>query len=446
MGGAAGSRTPSSASGGIGGPSAADAAAASGGAGGGSGTASPSNDGGPSDGAVDRLQGGDVINTADLATDGGGAKSPLGANDVSYLFPLPSVAAEIDALLAVDPKMVGPRFLTEAMMTTLLKEGGFTVQNTANELRGLFRVVALRLDPCAGVTVVTNPAACRSEVRLVAQPLALENRTVQARDFAFHLLFQVSRAELDDLLRSLLALKALGQSLAGVALAPHPIMVREGLKGEFVKGVNALIVKHLAPSKLVKVALMTVGPTGDGTIWDFAQFVFQNGALVPKSIAGFVADNGHIVQVSVNSREDGRTNVIEKGRQYGLPTPDPKIGFPMALVDSDQATALSTDALKVGLQRLRIIEDPAQSSVDRVDCGSCHFGMQASTYYQKLLGTAVAATFVAPAGQNVEQSVPANGNGRNIRAFGYLDSQPVISQRVINESARVADWLSNGVR
>ncbi|HEY0705540.1 MAG TPA: hypothetical protein VGG33_02015 [Polyangia bacterium] len=371
----------------------------------------------------------------------GAAEAPLpatalGVNDVSYLFPLPKTVAEINNLLAVDPKIAGPTLLTDAMMTTALKEGFFVLGGDG--FRSELRVVGLRLDPCAAVTAVPDPATCRSEVRLVAQPVRGSGGVVSTTDIAMHLLYQVTRADLDALLAGLLALKPGNENLSALPLGPHPLMVKQGLAGAFAKGTNALILKHVAPAKLLKVATMSVSREPDE--WDFVQFEVRAGNLIAQNIAG-LHDAGNPsprMFISITS--------LPGGRRYSSTPPDEAIGFPEALRTSTSVQQLSPEALKAALGRLGDIENPAKSSVEKVDCASCHFGIEARAFYEGLTKTKTTLSFVAPPGQNIVQSVPANGAPGNTRAFGYIDQKVSVSQRVINESARVADWFLRGVR
>ncbi|HEY0711769.1 MAG TPA: hypothetical protein VGF45_03790 [Polyangia bacterium] len=360
----------------------------------------------------------------------------VGVNDVSYLFPLPKTVAEINHLLAVDPKRAGATLLNDAMMATALKEGFFVLGGDA--FRSELRVVGLRLDPCAAVTAVPDQATCRSEVRLVAQPVRDFGGVVSTSDIAMHLLYQVTRADLDALLVGLLALKPGNENLSALPLGPHPLMVKQGLAGAFTKGVNALILKYVAPAKLVKVATMSISREPDE--WDFVQFEVRAGNLVAKNIAG-LDDASHPsprMFISVGS--------IPGGRRYSFATADEAIGFPKALLTSTSVQQLSPEALKAAMGRLGDIENPAKSSVEKVDCASCHFGIEARAFYEGLTKTKTTLSFVPPPGQNVVQSVPATGAPGNTRAFGYIGQTVSVSQRVINESARVADWFARGLR
>jgi hypothetical protein len=62
------------------------------------------------------------------------------------------------------------------------------------------------------------------------------------------------------------------------------------------------------------------------------------------------------------------------------------------------------------------------------------------------LGVNVQLSFAPPPVQNIARVDATGTTGQNLRNFGYRNEVPTFSQHVINDSARVADWLSRGIR
>jgi hypothetical protein len=302
------------------------------------------------------------------------------------------------------------------------------------------RIVAFRLDPCAGQTVVTDPSSCRSEIRLTAQYLDPGSGGVDA---GLHLIYGVTRAELDATLAELLALKGPSDpAIASLPLGPHPIMVQQGLSGAFAKGANATLLRHVGLEKLVKITLISLLRSGND--WQPTQYEKKNGAFVRTHIPSLPAmtpdaEGAQFVEeVAPDPKTARKTHINDEV--------DPNLGYPTALLDSDVAKALPAADLQKGLDRLAAIEDPAKMTSATVDCASCHLAINARVFYENFTGVKAVVSFVAPVGQNTTRRDETGLTGLNIRMLGYRSTQLAVSQRVVNESARVAEWLVRGVR
>ncbi len=108
----------------------------------------------------------------------GGGPIPLGLNDVSVLYPLPSSSLDEGYLR---PKTAGargellPQEVFDAMPT-------FPVTPADGLVYSRMRVVALRFDGCGGL-----PEVCAPEIRAVMQPIDNDG---SARDSALHLFYR----------------------------------------------------------------------------------------------------------------------------------------------------------------------------------------------------------------------------------------------------------------
>jgi hypothetical protein len=296
--------------------------------------------------------------------------------------------------------------------------------------------VALRLDPCAGQTEVKDKSTCQSEIRLVTQPLDQGS----AFDAGVHLTYRVSRAELDAALAELLALKV-GSNIdvRPAPLGRHPILVEQGLDGPFAKGLKAVILKYVGVSNLALLTEFSVGPEGGDGFFDKFEKNAQ-GKFVHASIP-----------LSLNENPDtiGTQFIVEEGsgetsRSTAIGDIDFSVGFPESLLKSSNVPNMAPQAIADALNRLAAIENPNRHSASTVDCGSCHEAGNARGFYEKMTGGKATETFSAPAGQNITRKDEVGFDASSLHALSYLGKNLQVSPRVINESARVADWLGNG--
>jgi hypothetical protein len=215
-------------------------------------------------------------------------------------------------------------------------------------------------------------------------------------------------------------------------------MVREGLSGDFAKGLNRAILDHVGADNLFKFTVMTRGR--NSTNWRFLQLERGDDGYVQAPI---VATGDATVQGVNELGLEG----VNNSRETTVSPVDPQIGYPAELWISEDAQALSREKLKAALGRLASYEDPAVHSSKTLDCASCHISANARSFFEKLTGVTTPAalvTFDPPPDQNVKRVDQTKLSGKAMRAFGYFGDQIAISQRTVNDSARVADWLSHG--
>lgn len=105
--------------------------------------------------------------------------------------------------------------------------------------------------PSTSQTTVTDPSSCQSEIRLVAQVFNSSQIGLGPADSGVHLLYRVTRQQLDAALNELVAIcDTAGASTAAVPSGPHPAMLKQDLGGSFAQGVNLVIQKYVGRSNL----------------------------------------------------------------------------------------------------------------------------------------------------------------------------------------------------
>lgn len=369
-----------------------------------------------------------------IAGDGGGGDpnppgdfGALGLNDVSYLFPVPRTDTELQSLLRFDSAGPNGALLPRATYDTIIDHLAETLD--AERSYAMSHVVALRLDPCPS-HLSDSTSACTPEVRLSTQ---LADNPDGFWDGGVHLVYRLPRAELDTMLRELLAAKPANQDLSALPLGPHPILAEQGLLGSFATELKRVVLAHVGGAKLVKVTTVITGRSGDD--WFLTQY--------EKSAAGFVQTRIPSTTTDVIQFHEQASNPIAE-RNTILSDIDPKVGYPLELADSEAAKKLPRSSLEQALTRLTQLENPDESSFDTVDCVSCHLTANARDFYQKLTKVTVSPRYQAPAGLDLTRHDGTELSGRATRAFGYMGDLVAISQRTINESARVVSWFSHG--
>lgn len=128
-----------------------------------------------------------------------------------------------------------------------------------------------------------------------------------------------------------------------------------------------------------------------------------------------------------------------------IPTPAPAAADDYSLLlDSLTAASASKSAKQAAFDAALRVENPTRNSPNTTDCASCHavasvrshaedaFGMSSASNANRFTNTKL------PLGNTTQGAI----HGENIRAFGYVNAQPAIAQRTINESAAVTDWVN----
>jgi hypothetical protein len=407
-------------------------------------------------------------------------------NDVSILFPLPTSAGDVDNLLSPSRMgLGGPLFPSGVYASMGFIEGSTPVGVDAGvplppfvnfgsyniAAYGDLRVVAMRIDPCFG-SLDPDPsgAGCTAQLRLVLQEVRwVPDGGTAVFDSAIHAFYDLSRGQFLALARALVDLRvanANGDDLG--SLAPHPIMVRQGLAGPMSQGVQRLILEYAGAQNLVRAAESSdtsetvdcsTGCQGFAGSWGMAAFDLNGASLaaISREIptlatpdgGGVIAqgigfgDFGTIVQPTTTSSDD-YSAIYNASAVSVLP--------------AGEASVLLSPKIQAALDALVRVENPRDNSPDTIDCASCHLATQTEQSSGHVAsfndttsplayspdGTIVArsdmqATFTLNAGFNIHAF---SYLGPNAAGLGHFGSVPTISQRVVNETAAVVEYLN----
>jgi hypothetical protein len=379
-------------------------------------------------------------------------------NDVSILFPLPASGDGLGLLLA--PSATGSRgvlfpsdlYASEPIPFSNASIGGPTTYVAYGDLR----VVAMRIDPCfASLAPDPHGVGCTAQLRLVFQRVTMNNDGLPALndggfadDSAVHVFYDLSRDEFLALARALVALRIAndqGDELG--PLAPHPVMVRQGLAGAMSQGVQSLILQYAGEENLVRMALAFLAQdVGGPQVWLMSIFDVGGApkAPIPLAIPSVTdADGGSVFLESILAPFFGRD--LDLALFFPTTTSADNI---TSLGYGDGGDLAASDR-QAALDALVRVENPRDNSADTIDCLSCHMATPLENFVARPLfsfdDTAGPLAY-QPDGTIVtraDMSATPDPNLANIHAFSYLGQQPQISQRVVNETAAVVDYLND---
>lgn len=366
------------------------------------------------------------------------ASASWSLNDVSYLMPLPQHLGQ-DGLLGLKSTARGGGLLPSTQ--TMAKLPVLTIGMTREQSYEALRVLAVRIDPCFPLP---TPQSCQRQIRLVWQPLDQGPRgSLRTVDASMHSFYILSDSEFTSLLADLDAWKKkYNVQTAGLPLQIHPAWAQQGDQSPALQDFQKIITRYAGVANLSRVTMMVLRGAGD--MWAFAGFSYQQDQLEFLTIPRLKNRSQAFVNLAVPADRFSSGQIT--------PAPAGSDTFNNLMSDSDQMLAgnKKDELLIKEVTAISRIENPRVFNPENMDCVSCHVAQQGKQWalYNRpdlkisdLWNSLVYKN--ARHNLNNESSVPLNT--QDIRAFGYFGKDVSISQRVINESAEVADavnaWL-----
>ena len=355
-----------------------------------------------------------------LATTGcGDDRHAIGLDDVTVLFPLP---AQASALRLDTPANGGP----------LLAQSDYArIDALAAIDYASWRIVAARIDPCFPDlgNLDADPAKCERQLRLVAQPITDQG----AGDDGIHLIYEFSDAEFRDLAHAWLAVGTERTRDPETAVGVHPEIASEGADGPIATELRALAVAHAGTATLAKMTF--VASSDADTAWQFG--AFHAGGDIPG--AALVA--AQIPTIGTADPSGGQTQFTRIDRVGGfsiVPGSKESDGLAPLGAPGGDVTAAIQDSLD--------LDNPEVTHVDGADCSGCHIAGRARDRALALGGTAGDVAPYVDAGQifNLTLQLPdtIRQSTAQQRGLGYDGLTPAWNQRVVNDSAAVANALA----
>lgn len=352
-------------------------------------------------------------------------------NDVSLLLPLPQRGEE--SLMWAPQTAGGQGILLPARFLQALPRITSDLDPRTLYTQAL-KVVAIRLDPCFAEAL--SMRVCQPQVRVVLQPLVYERYTWVALDAALHVFYALNPTEWNQYLQALRP-AGVGSPTAGLPLQVHPILAREGYRGAFWQAFSAATLPYLGESRIVRVTAMSVNPLGN--IWFFAGANVWGGRMQPFLVPR-LQDNvqGFLVDAGMMGNEELRAAL--------QPSPVFDSPFKQVLFDSIAAKRdLSEAELQRAVREALHLQNPQRHHTGSADCVSCHVAPTVSIWAMKNFPrwnwNALFAADVYRGPGNLSAVASNQGQAKILRAFGYFETDPIVSPRTVNESAEVVRQL-----
>lgn len=376
-----------------------------------------------------------TIDSGDAAVVDPGA---IGLNDVSVLFPRPSPDDDANTLRLSTAGNGGPLFEESHFNAISI----FADEDSDDLSYGLWRIVAARIDPCfpSLALMQSNPSACRRQLRLIAQPIlpaiSPEPAPFIFVDSAIHLLYDLSESDFRALAAAFVALDGGELNDPAIALDVHPIMDREGHNGAYATALRALILEYAGTETLSQFTFME----GRTSFWESGGFVVTEAGLDPIEIHGVATDtetNGHLQRLTSEPGDN----------PFELTIGPTSISDALAPLSGeldeggDFSYTASTEAMNEALRFSLRLEDPTtEFNPDTVDCASCHFAGRARARAIHLGASIEGMPRYESAIYNLDLTTEETHQTSlsSQRAFGFLRRDPLINQRVVNESVENA--------
>jgi hypothetical protein len=326
-----------------------------------------------------------------------------------------------DAVLPTPPAALGLNDVTVLMPlpATISAAGHLTPTSAAGG------VLAVRFDGC-----FKKAGACEAQIRLVLQPL----RSVGASDAAVHLFFPVGKEAMQGIVAKLREMRALApEALVDGALDVHPSLLAQGMEGAYGTALNQLVLEHCGLQALSRMTFFLRAPSAVEQ-WVLGGLDIKDGKYTPIAIPG----------------SGTRQNVLQHETAKGPMFRYELVPLPVAPVDLTKALsttlldATSGESRIAALGALNTVLNPQKLGADDVHCASCHVASYIAGYAQSQLKEDLAAApssylAAAPKGRNLEVRGGALSNRTSLRGLGYFQKTPMISPRVVYESAEVLE-------
>lgn len=366
-------------------------------------------------------------------------------NDLTIVAPLPKSAKEVDSYMAATTVGRGGALLPKSIVGAMVPDadGPLNPGRDVSMTYPSLRVVGIRFDPCfANVGPITKPESCDNQIRLIFQSIASTKDGGTAIDGAVHAFYRVTRAELTSAIQEVVALRKANSTGSLGALAAHPILVKQGMGGAFSVGLAKIIEKYAGAKNLMRFTVFQSANLQ--TVWNFSGFDVSGNKLTPMVIptlpskgvtqgffAGFAAPMSGGFTPETTSKDDVALLTNPSKAQAATPT-QRKAAFDASL---------------------RIV-NPNFHSPNTIDCAGCHVAQDARVLVgEGKLGLSADGNVNAFAADPKfvsktmmkQTTSPTKQQGINVHMMSYRNTNLLIGDRVINETASVLAYVNGTI-
>ena len=396
-----------------------------------------------------------------------GNQDAIDVNDVSFLWPAPAKKEDTDALISLSdfladgaspilPKNAFDALLAAALQVQVNDSAMRPKQIIFGQFEAQFRqpknwkIAAVRIDPSAPGTSpdLATKIGVLPQIRLIAQPVTVDNGVVTIHDTTAHLVFsyvinakppfQPDKQTFTEIVNDVRALKQFLKEKSVPTAGPlgiHPGL-RTPVPG-FPDKVRMLLRKHLNEKRLTAMAFMGVQRSEP---WIFFSMDRNTGTWAPSKNPIIGGPAQMLIMSSGDRVRPGPSPANIDGKK-GVSTSllfDPKINQTL-----DQLVFADVPNLKLK-DIPDLIANPRLAHFFNTDCISCH---TESTRRSLLSLDNYKSTFrfSIPAGISGLDTSVANRGLWNVRNFGWGDTAGIstVTQRTANEAAESAAFINS---
>ena len=364
--------------------------------------------------------GGDAGGSAAGGTGGSIPFYPLDMNDVTILAPLPPSSATPVLLRGTDLAHDGTAFVPRVLFDRLAaggELGSSAVLNAATYDR--LQLVAVRFDLCDRHLPGVCPETEDARMRLVFQPLLPDG---QAEDAGFHAFYALRTDEISGAVAALRELSMLAPPQTG-ALRVSPALGADNPEAYATK-LRAFIERYGGETRLVRLTM-----NAQPQIFAQVRWVFRGVEKKADAFSDMPLVGGNASDIS--------ESVILNGSSFDvMPSTDTPSGL-LGAIQKSVFDAASATQQRDYLSALAAVENPLIHTAETLACVACHV----TTFVTSTRATDSSIdplTLPARYTSKFELSTNAGeaATTRGIRALGYNARQPMISQRVVNDTAQ----------
>ena len=345
---------------------------------------------------------------------------PLVMNDVTILAPLPPSSATSVLLrgsdLADDGTAFVPRVLFERMAAGR-ELGSSPVLNA--EAYDRLHLIAVRFDLCDRHRPGPCPEAEDARMRLVFQPLLLNGL---AEDAGLHAFYALRTDEIGGAIATLRELARSAPPQTGM-LRISPALGAANPEAYATK-LRAFVKRYGGDTRLVRLTMNAQPQIFAQVRWVFRGVEKQGDAFVDMPVVG-------------GNASDLSESVILSGSSFDVM---PSTDTPSGLLGAIQKTLF--DAASAAQQRdylsaLAAVENPLTHTAETLACVACHvttFVTSSRATDSSIDPLALPARYTSKF--DLSTKAGESATTPSIRALGYTGRQPMISQRVVNDTAQ----------
>ncbi len=333
----------------------------------------------------------------------------LGLNDVTWLLPLES----LDAGTAFPPTVELIPFSSFDRLTSASPR----VQTDLSRLR----VLAVRFDLCDRATPTPCEADADAVFRLVLQPVF--GAPPRVEDVTFHAFFSVPRVEVPQVVDELRELAALQDVPRGAALKVNTA------DATYRQRLAQLVTRYAKSPRLHRLTLFGQESDRAALVWIFRGEERAPNTLGPIEIPGIATTSQEVLLFG------GDSYVV-------TPVADFPAGFSRAVMETSFRNA-TADQQRESVRSLLAIDNPLMHTANTVQCASCHLATTLLTPRAADAGIDLTAQpeFYGSSRFDLTPLGAQTARFRTLRALGYFVDTPLVSRRVVNETAHVLQEL-----